>query len=114
MKGWFTGERMRIGLKSRWTIAVGMAALSAGGQSVTVAGSAASSPRILISAPGLVSVPPYSPGQLVRIIDDPSLGDRWLLIRDPNHPGGPGRLVLASRTRSEAGRNGSAGVPDVG
>jgi hypothetical protein len=114
MKGWFTGDRMRIGRISRWVIAVGLAALSAGGQSVTVAGRAASSPRILSSAPGLVSVPAYSPGQLVRVIDDPNLGDRWLLIRDPNHPGGPGRLVLANRSRSETGRSGSAGAPEAG
>ena len=32
---------------------------------------------------------------VVREIDDSRLGLRWLLERDPSHPGGPGRLVLA-------------------
>ena len=34
-------------------------------------------------------------GDLVREIDDPVNGRRWLLFRDANHPGGPGLLVLA-------------------
>lgn len=29
----------------------------------------------------------------VRAIDDPHAGMRWLLLRNPDHPGGPGRLV---------------------
>ncbi|UWZ82933.1 hypothetical protein [Occallatibacter riparius] len=29
----------------------------------------------------------------VREIDDPHLGERWLLVKDAEHPGGPGRLV---------------------
>ncbi len=33
----------------------------------------------------------------MREIDDPHTGDRWLLLRDRGHPGGPGRLVLAAR-----------------
>ena len=33
---------------------------------------------------------------LVREIRDPHTGDRWLLMRDPSRPGGPGRMVLAS------------------
>jgi len=32
--------------------------------------------------------------QVVREIDDPHTGDRWLLVRDWDRPGGPGRLVL--------------------
>lgn len=31
--------------------------------------------------------------QTFRSIDDPSLGTRWLLIPESEHPGGPGRLV---------------------
>lgn len=33
---------------------------------------------------------------IVREIDDPHSGARWLLLTDANHPGGPGRLVLDS------------------
>lgn len=32
-------------------------------------------------------------GEVVREIDDPHNGDRWLLFRDNENPGGPGRLV---------------------
>jgi hypothetical protein len=31
---------------------------------------------------------------LLREIDDPSSGTRWLLVRDKTNPGGPGRLEL--------------------
>jgi hypothetical protein len=37
--------------------------------------------------------------QIVREIDDPHLGTRWLLMRDPVHPAGPGRLVMISLVR---------------
>jgi len=39
--------------------------------------------------------PESAPRQVaeVREIDDPNSGDRWLLMRDAVHPGGPGRLV---------------------
>jgi hypothetical protein len=33
-------------------------------------------------------------GEIVREIDDPHSGARWLLTRNPDHPGGPGRLAL--------------------
>ncbi len=32
--------------------------------------------------------------EVIREIDDPSTGNRWLLVRDWNRPGGPGRLLL--------------------
>lgn len=28
-----------------------------------------------------------------RVIEDPNSGRRWVLARDPEHPGGPGKLV---------------------
>lgn len=34
-------------------------------------------------------------GRVLRRIDDPGTGVRWLLVYDPNHPGGPGRIVAA-------------------
>jgi hypothetical protein len=48
--------------------------------------------------------PPLSPvnGEIVREIDDPHTGARWLLLRDSSHPGGPGRLVLAVEPRPQA------------
>src|ERR1700756_4635533 len=50
----------------------------------------------------------------VREIDDPLLGSHWLLLRDSDHPGAPGRLIWAasmqsdvreSLSRQEAGAN---------
>jgi hypothetical protein len=35
-------------------------------------------------------------GSVLREIDDPSTGARWLLVRDPAHPEGPGRMVLSA------------------
>ncbi len=34
--------------------------------------------------------------EAVKEIDDPAIGDRWLLVKDAGHPGGPGRLVKVS------------------
>ncbi len=41
---------------------------------------------------------------VVREIDDPATGKRWLLEFDPAHPGGPGRLVLASESAAVPGK----------
>ncbi len=38
---------------------------------------------------------------IAREIDDPSSGDRWLLVRSDGFPGGPGRLFLVSRDESQ-------------
>jgi flagella basal body P-ring formation protein FlgA len=37
---------------------------------------------------------------IVREIDDPNTGDYWLLVRNDQIPGGPGRLVLAAAHRN--------------
>jgi hypothetical protein len=37
-------------------------------------------------------------GGVLKEIDDSCTGDRWLLVRDANHPAGPGRLVRITRT----------------
>ena len=41
--------------------------------------------------------------KLIRESDDPTTGDRWLLLRDSSHPGGPGRWVLSSPGPGSAG-----------
>lgn len=33
---------------------------------------------------------------VLRELEDPQTGDRWLLVRDPNRPAGPGRWILVS------------------
>ncbi|MGA3262724.1 MAG: hypothetical protein ABSC47_01615 [Terracidiphilus sp.] len=60
-------------------------------------GLADSAPRVLISYSEL----PPAYGEIVREIDDPHTGARWLLMRDPSHPGGPGRLLLVGGFRPE-------------
>lgn len=57
-----------------------------------------SAPRVLLSAGGLASAPP--PGQVLRAIDDPFNGARWLLLRNPEYPAGPARLLLVESGRS--------------
>jgi len=44
---------------------------------------------------------PISPQSVVRTIDDPSSGARWLLVCDIEHRGGPGRLILAPIPHSD-------------
>jgi hypothetical protein len=41
--------------------------------------------------------------QVLRSIDDPAFGGRWLLVADPEHPGGPGRLVPADLSHQATG-----------
>lgn len=50
-----------------------------------------------------------APGEIVREIDDPHTGARWLLVRDSTHPGGPGRLMLVRGLR-EGVRSGEPGI----
>ncbi len=63
-------------------------------------------PRVILSSPTPASVSSlgaYAQGEIVREIDDSHNGDRWLLVRDPNHPGGPGLLLLVASVRSGPG-----------
>ncbi len=93
-------------------IAAALGALSASGQSgAKTCGSMKAGLCFLVPGPKTVPVPAHALGQLMKVIDDPSLGDRWLLTRDPDHPGGPGRLLLSSDSQSGARQNRMAGVP---
>lgn len=50
--------------------------------------------------------------EVLRQIEDPSTGDLWLLLRDSNHPGGPGRLVLArQRLSTQKATSGGSAKP---
>ena len=63
------------------------------------------STRALLPPGGLpqVSMNPSAGGDLVREIDDPHTGDRWLLIRNDANPGGPGRFTLITAGQTPAG-----------
>jgi hypothetical protein len=76
------------------------AALSALGQA---GDSSFTYPQVLLSS-GLTQ------GEIVREIDDPHTGGRWLLMRDPVHPAGPGRLVLAGGMRIAVPQPGAPAV----
>jgi hypothetical protein len=56
-------------------------------------------PGAVVSLPG-IAPPDVHGGELVREIGDPHTGDRWLLMRDPRHPGGPGLLLLVAAGRT--------------
>jgi hypothetical protein len=65
---------------------------------------AESAPRVLLSSSGSTLRSAANAGKLIREIDDPNSGDRWLLVRDTSHPGGPGLLLLASSARDIVNR----------
>jgi hypothetical protein len=83
----------------RWIALLAAAvALPGYGQAGRPAG-AVSSPRLLkifaTPAQGEIAQGKAVQGEVVREIDDPHTGQRWLLVRDGQQPGGPGRLLLA-------------------
>jgi hypothetical protein len=51
---------------------------------------------------------------VAREIADPNTGNRWVLLRDDGHPGGPGRLMLAGISTNADGNNqpGQSRKPD--
>lgn len=68
-----------------------------------------------ISAPGQVlgiknAMPEgsaLSSRRMVRVIDDSPTGNRWVLVPDDAHPGGPGRLFRFSKLVERRGREGA-------
>jgi hypothetical protein len=61
------------------------------------------------SAP--VSASTVAGDEILREIDDPRNGDRWLLVRDDSHPGGPGLLMLVSGVRPQTRQSGPEPIP---
>jgi len=53
----------------------------------------------ILSLGGLAQAEGPARGEVVREIDDPHTGDRWLLLRNERVPGGPGRLIPAAAHR---------------
>lgn len=107
---------MRMGLRTALGAGVVVlgAALAVCAQGPAVAGSD-SSAQVLLFSGGLTQAGVQRAargervtgnqvsGEIVREIDDPHTGDRWLLLRNDHVPGGPGRLVLVAVTRNSSG-----------
>jgi hypothetical protein len=53
-------------------------------------------------------------GEILREIDDPNNGNRWLLMRNKQSPGGPGRLVLVAARHKVAGVAQAQGAGESG
>ncbi|MDR3796512.1 MAG: hypothetical protein P4K93_00070 [Terracidiphilus sp.] len=89
----------KMGGKRGWGVIVGwgwlMVAQIVSGCPQTAGSNAAAAPRTLNVAAATPETAREPDGQVFRQIEDPSTGDLWLLVRDPNRPAGPGRLVLA-------------------
>jgi len=64
---------------------------------------AARGAQVLVSSGGQASFESQAQEEIVREIDDPHTGERWLLMRSAQFPGGPGRLVLAMPHRNAPG-----------
>ena len=97
--------RMRMGLN----VAMGAGVLTLAAASVAGAQSLAGGhAQVMLSSGGLASVETLGlgvEGEVVREIDDPHTGDRWLLVRNDQVPGGPGRMVLVAAHRNPSGGN---------
>jgi len=77
------------------------AALAVSAQRPGASGGANPSARLL--HPSSAPVAAVARGEVIREIDDPHTGARWLLVRNEEHPGGPGRLVLVGGQGNESG-----------
>ena len=89
----------------RWALGAGVLALGSAPMACaqTPGGSRA---QVMLSSGEMTPVAPLGlglQGEVVREIDDPNNGDRWLLLRNDQFPGGPGRLVLITAHRNAPG-----------
>lgn len=91
----------------RWGVAVAGLLAMAGVSSVQgVTAQGVTAQGVTAKGVGSVVSPAAAPAE--REIVDPSLGNRWLLARDPRHPGGPGMLILADTRSLRDGREAAA------
>lgn len=88
----FTGQMRSLWL-NRAAIAVGIAVCATPGYAAPSALAASA-----ISGSGAVALRHAA----IREIEDRCTGDRWLLVPNTAHPGGPGRLVLVAHGASAA------------
>jgi len=91
----------------RQAIVAGLALAWVGGASAQPAAEAAPSAEAMRDRSASLETFGPQPG-IVREIVDPATGDRWLLLRDPDRPAGPDRLVLAGRGSRAPGATAAA------
>jgi hypothetical protein len=92
--------RKKTGMAVAWSVLALGAALAVYAERPDAAQSAA---RLLLSSSAPAAAGSPAPGDVIREIDDPHTGQRWLLERNGEHPGGPGRLVPAGFRRKAPG-----------
>jgi len=97
---------MRTGLRVAWD--VGLLVLATASLACAQSPNAASSgAQVLLSSGGLnaasAAAGGTADGQVVREILDPHSGDRWILLRNDQCPGGPGRMVRIAADRNALG-----------
>jgi hypothetical protein len=98
------GAKDWIGGLRRIALLAAVVALPGYGQAVRQTGGL-SGPRLLnifaITAKGEMAQGKAVQGEVVREIDDPHTGQRWLLVRNGQLSGGPGHLLLVGQMQSE-------------
>lgn len=81
------------GLHALCVCAMSLGALVGGAQGLKPADAG---PRVLLSSGSVSGAASNADSEIVREIDDPQLGVRWLLMHDRKNAGGPGLLVPAT------------------
>lgn len=96
-------------MKSKWGTAakVGLLALAFMGNLCAQSANHAAAD----TAAARVAAPSSLDGDVLREIDDPTTGNRWLVLRNPKHPAGPGRVVLTQPRTNYRERNSQATQP---
>jgi hypothetical protein len=114
MKNLSDGDGMQKTFEKGLAMAVLVAAtgICANGQAVPATLEPAPHSEMLVTSTTAASaVSSGAAGHVLRVIDDPHTGARWLLMRDDRHPAGPGRLLLTAqpdRDRAIANMNSNA------
>jgi|WetSurMetagenome_2_1015567.scaffolds.fasta_scaffold23965_3 hypothetical protein len=90
-------EQKRTGWGTAW--GAGVLALMALRAACAQTQPAGDSTPVLLPPPEAAPTESLAQEKILREIDDPRNGNRWLLLRDDKVPGGPGRMVLVAAHR---------------
>lgn len=89
----------RVGFGLAWTIAASASLYAVAAQESRPN----AAPLVVVTT----ADPELAAGSVFKEIDDQGSGLRWLLVEDPAHPGGPGRLVSlrSDETKAKPGKS---------